>query len=135
MKDIQLLLTSFNKSPGATDALIAETELRLKLKLPEDYLEFLRLMNGGEGFIGESSYAFLWGVDELATLNEAYSVRQYASGFLIFGSDGGGEAYGFDTRTTPWPVVQVPFVGMDWSAARLMGSTFDDFLQTLYNTD
>lgn len=28
--------------------------------------------------------------------NEEYQVRQYAPGVILFGSDGGGEAYGFD---------------------------------------
>ena len=127
-----MLLTSLNKQPGASDAAIAEGGRQLNLKLPEEYVEFLKLSNGGEGFIGKNSYVILWGVDELASLNQSYEVQQYAPGFLVFGSNGGGEAYGFDTRTTTWPVVQIPFVGMDWSLAQPLGGSFNDFLETLH---
>ena len=127
-----MLLTSLNKQPGASDAAIAEGGRQLNLKLPEEYVEFLKLSNGGEGFIGKNSYVILWGVDELASLNQSYEVQQYAPGFLVFGSNGGGEAYGFDTRTTTLPVVQIPFVGMDWSLAQPLGGSFKDFLETLH---
>jgi len=49
-------------------------------------------------------------------------------GLLLFGSDGGGEAYGFDMRTPNKHIVQIPFVGMDWADAIAMGSRFEEFL-------
>ena len=134
-KDTHMLLASLNKQSGASDAVIAEGGRQLNLKLPEEYIEFLKLSNGGEGFIGKNSYVILWGVDELASLNQSYEVQQYAPGFLIFGSNGGGEAYGFDTRTATWPVVQIPFVGMDWTLAQPLGGSFNDFLETLYEVE
>ena len=51
-----------------------------------------RRANGGEGFVGRA-YLILWPIEKLRELNDAYQVEQYAPGFLIFGSDGGGEAF------------------------------------------
>ena len=80
--------------------------------------------------IGET-YLMLWRVEELAEMNTAYQVDEYAPGLLLIGSDGGGEAFAFDTRTNPWPVVKVPFVGMDLQYAEVLSPSFDAFLKTL----
>ncbi len=135
MTDMRPLLERLNRPPGATDAAIAESEKQLGLKLPAEYVDFLKLTNGGEGFMGKKAYVIFWGVEELASMNQSYEVTKYAPGLLIFGSDGGGEAYGFDTRIPQWPIVQVPFVGMAWNAAQSMGESFKVFLRRIYETE
>jgi len=120
----------FNRRPGATAAAIVASARQVGVKLPAEYEEFLKLTNGGEGFIGKQ-YAILWSVEELASMNQSYEVQKYVPGLLIFGSSGGGEAYGFDTRTPQLPIVQVPFVGMDWDNAEPMGDSFSAFLERL----
>src|SRR5215831_12700862 len=127
-------LGSFRCRPRATDAAIAESEQRLGLKLPKEYVAFLRLCNGGDGVIGDEEYAILWSVEELASLNDRYEVQSYVPGLLIFGSNGGGEAYGFDTRIPNWPIVSVPFVGMEWELAEPIGASFSLCLERLYQT-
>jgi hypothetical protein len=101
------------------------------VKLPEDYINALKLTNGGEGFISKDAYLSLLAVEELAPRNQALEVQLCAPGLLIFGSNGGGEAFGFDTRSGNWPVVQVPFVGMEWDVAWPMGESFNEFLDVL----
>jgi hypothetical protein len=130
--DLHCYLGRVKQNPGASDALIAESEDQLGLKLPVEYVGFLKVTNGGDGFVGEKEYVIFWGVEELASLNRSYEVQDYAPGFLIFGSNGGGEAYGFDTRSEGWPIVRITFVGMDWSEARPMGESFSAFLKHLY---
>jgi hypothetical protein len=105
------LLEKFNFQPATTEELIRSSETELGLRLPNPYVDFLRIGNGGEGFIGESC-SILWDESELASLNASYESHKWTLGFLIFGSDGGGEAFGFDTRNQQWPIVQVPFVGL-----------------------
>src|SRR5690242_4867217 len=109
--------------------MIAESERKLGLKLPAEYVEFLKYSNGGEGFIGENAYVRLWPVEKLSEMNRSYEVVKDAPGLLIFGSNGGGEAYGFDMRVPQPPVVQVPFIGMAWDVAWAAGKSFDDFLK------
>lgn len=133
--DMRRFLDGLNRRPGATDAAIVESEKQLGLKLPAEYVEFLKFADGGEGFVGKNAYVMLWSGEELASMNQSYEVQNYAPGLLIFGSNGGGEAYGFDTRTPQWPIVQVPFVGMDWGDAKPMGGSFSAFLEHLHETE
>jgi hypothetical protein len=125
-------LGKFNGCAPASDNAIAAAEATLGLTLPHDYVKFLRIADGGEGFIGEHAYVIFWGAGQLAEMNQGYHVQEYAPGLLLFGSDGGGEAYGFDTRQTPWIVGQVPFVGMAREEFWKMASSFLEFLGHLY---
>jgi len=123
-------LNNLDRRAGVTELLISESERDLELKLPDDYLAFLKTSNGGEGFVG-NNYVMLWKIDELSSMNRSYETEVNAPGLLLFGSNGGGEAYGFDTRELQWPVVCVPFVGMQWKDARQIGRSFLDFLEHL----
>jgi hypothetical protein len=131
--DINEFLVKLNRGPAATDAAIRETENQLNAELPREYKGFLRSSNGGDGFVGKE-YVILWRVDELPSMNQLYEVQKYVPGLLVFGSSGGGEAYGFDTRVPDWPIVRVPFFGMEWAVAEPMGSSFSEFLGQLYET-
>ncbi|WP_426303948.1 SMI1/KNR4 family protein [Acidovorax facilis] len=124
------LLKSFAGNNGATAGVIAKSEIALQWPLPVDYKDFLKNTNGGEGFVGEN-YLILWTAEELAQFNNEYQVKDYAPGLVLFGSDGGGEGYAFDTRTIPAPIVRVPFIGMDLAYIRPMADSFSEFLNKL----
>jgi len=128
--DLKKLLSGFSGAAPATADATAVVERLLKQPLPNDFKGLLHLTNGGEGFIGEN-YLMLWSAEEIAQYNQSYQVDKYAPGLLLFGSDGGGEGYGFDSRTTPPSVVMVPFVGMDLKHARPTAPNFTAFLQKL----
>jgi hypothetical protein len=128
--DMKGLLAKFNANPPATPSLIQQLESDTGLRLPEEYIDFLQQANGGEGFIG-NSYLILWLAEELLEMNKAYEVEEYDPGLFLFGSDGGGEAYAFDTRMDSKPIVSVPFVGMELQLARFMASNFREFLEKL----
>jgi len=132
MSNIDDILEEFNTNAGASADAVRTSAESLRMELPIDYASFLGHYNGGEGFIGET-YLILWKAEELAEMNAAYQVDEYAPGLLLIGSDGGGEAFAFDTRNLPWVVVQVPFVGMDLRYAKQLGASFEDFLNRLAN--
>ena len=117
-------LPEFSKNPPAAEGAIAD----LNVKLPEDYLDFLRLSNGGEGFLSERCYAMLWRAEELDQANRDYHVPEQAPGLYVFGSNGGGEAFAFDLREQNPPIVVVPFIGMELQDALRAAATFSDFL-------
>ena len=126
------LLAKFNGNFPATVEDISAVEKKLKCQLPSDYVAFLKGQNGGKGFIGNDSYVMLWAVEELEPFNREYEVGSYCPELLLIGSNGGGEAYAFDKRSTAWPVVQVPFIGMDYSLCEVIGGSFSDFIETLF---
>lgn len=122
-------VTEGQLDPPAAPHVVDGLSSRLGVIPPPDYLDFLRQHNGGEGFIGDS-YIVLWKAEELADFNREYEVERYAPGILMFGSDGGGEGYGFDTLSAAMPIVRVPFIGMERSVAVPVAKDFPDlFIQ------
>jgi SMI1 / KNR4 family (SUKH-1) len=100
--------------------------------LPDSYARFLQQMNGGEGFIG-NAYVILRRIEQLIEMNKAHEVAEWAPGLLLFGSDGGGEAFAFDTRSEAKPIVSVPFIGMDLGRVLPAASGFESFFEQLFD--
>ncbi len=65
--------------------------------LPSDYIEFMRLHNGGEGDVADAVWVILFPMEELQEINDDYEVDEYLPGCCIIGSNGGGELYGVDS--------------------------------------
>lgn len=120
----------FVANPPASREEIEKVQTELKFPLPKSYIEFLLIRNGGEGFIGDS-YVILWKVEELVSRNSAYNVAEFAPGLFLFGSNGGGEAFGFDIRSETGSIISIPFITMDKMDARPVAANFEGFLSTL----
>lgn len=125
------MYSRFHRNTPARAVEIEQFELQFGFALPNDYRDFLRASNGGEGFIGPNAYVILRMIGDLSEMNNAYQVAEYAPGLFLFGSDGGGDAYAFHSRTSAMPIVSVPFVGMELSVARVIAPTFSAFLNVL----
>ena len=119
------------KAPAAQSA-IDECESKLHIKLPQDYVDFLLRSNGADGPIGETGYVSLWPIEDIPELNKGYRIEEFAPGLLIFGSDGGGEAFAFDLRDPSLSIVGVPFVGMSIDEAKPVASTFTEMLTSIW---
>jgi hypothetical protein len=128
--DAAHLLDRFSANAPAPESEIERFRIEAGFALPDDYLDFMRRADGGEGIIGEA-YVILWRLGELLELNKAYEVDEYAPGLFLFGSDGGGEAFAFDLRSTTKPVIRAPFVGMDFSLVVAVAPTFVQFLRAV----
>lgn len=133
-KIMELVPAEFLLNKPISEESLESIEKKLEIKLPSDYLFFLRQANGGEGFIGES-YLILWKAEELEPYNKDYQVEEYAPGVFLFGSSGGGEAFGFDTRALPYKVIQIPFVGMELKYAYCVANSFYELLERMGNLD
>ena len=125
----------FKSSPRADEEEIQRAQRRLKQAFREDYVDFLRQRNGGEGLIGPC-YVALWPVEELYNINEGdgSSWSTDFPGMLLFGSNGGGEAFAFDARSASMPIVMVPFIG-DPGDAIFVANDFPGFLEALRRDD
>ena len=132
MRDLEKLLVEFDRNAGASADAIAECERHFGRELPKDYRDFMMSSNGGEGFVGANSYLRLWKIEELPSMNDGYEAAKYLPNSLLFGTDGGGEAFGFDLRTSQMKTVEVPFIGMEWEEALLISDSFYGFLRRLY---
>jgi hypothetical protein len=69
--------------------------------IPVRYLDLLAFSNGGEGPLAIQPYWFC--LDPVLTVAETIECENHGQadlqGFLIFGSNGGGEYLAFDTRS------------------------------------
>lgn len=128
--EIQHLASDLELNLGVEKDKIEEVQRALELLLPHEYVDWMLFSNGGEGSIGES-YLALWSIEEIILLNEDYEVNKFASGLLLFGSDGGDTTYAFDTRAETFPVVEVPFIGMSLEGALEGAPSFFAFLRGL----
>jgi hypothetical protein len=120
----------FDFNPPADPAAIQRFEAGSQVRLPDDYVEFLRTANGGEGMVG-NAYLSLWRIEELIQRNEDCEVAETVPGLFLFGSDGGGEAFAFDMRSGAKPIVMVPFIILCFEDAIPMGGNFEAFLVEL----
>jgi hypothetical protein len=123
-------LAKFRANPAASREEITAAQTAIGVALPEDYVEFLLRMDGGEGLVGDFFVRFLRAA-ELSAHNVGYEILKYAPWALLFGSNGAGEGIAFDRESSPWKVVLVPFVEMEKEAALPFGDCFTDFLEKL----
>lgn len=63
---------------------------------PNDYIEFMKKHNGGQGDIGET-WLILYPLEELKEINDVYEIEEFLPGHIIIGSNG-GELYGMDNK-------------------------------------
>ena len=127
------LFAKFEGKPPASLDSIARCQADLRFPLPADCVQFLQQMNGGEGFVGKN-FLRAWPIEDLIQFNKDYLVDEAAPELFLFGSSGGGEAFAFDTRSAPPPIVAVPFIG-SLEDAIVIAPNFSSFLQHLYQSE
>jgi hypothetical protein len=118
---------------GADEAAIQALIATVGVTLPPEYIEYLRVNNGGEGDLAvEPGWFQVWPAEQVIELNRAYEVHDNLPKFFGIGSNGGGELLAFDARSeSPWPVVMIPFMPMDEAEARPVAPDFESFVRLM----
>lgn len=127
------LFERFNFNTPISEKEIKDVEIELKVKFPQDYIDFMQKTNGGEGTIGEESYLRLWKIEDLVESNEDYAVNEFAPGLLIIGTDGAGTAFGYDFRDELPKLVEVSFIGLEIDDPNYSTDHFFEFIEYLYH--
>ena len=130
----KMMFAEFDANPPASYDAVARCQSKLRFLPPADYVQFLEQMNGGEGFVGKN-YMRAWPVEDLIQFNKDYLVDEAAPELFLFGSSRGGEAFAFDTRSSPPPIVAVPFIIISLEDAIVIASNFNSFLQHLCQSE
>ncbi|HYD89481.1 MAG TPA: SMI1/KNR4 family protein [Vitreimonas sp.] len=122
--------SEFRLEAGASEEVIQRLLSEIGCDLPHDYLTFMRTSNGGEGFIGKE-YLRIWKIEDVATWSKDY-VRhtpfEETDELLLFGGNGGGEAFGFDWVANG-AIVEAPMIGMERQYLLHCADTFSEFLK------
>lgn len=124
---------TFQPNPPPTKEVLESLIAALRKPLPDSYLAFLARSNGGEGFVGER-YVWLWKAEELMANQTGYRAAEFFPKFFFIGTDGGGEAYAFDTSNNDARVFDVPFIGRT-TDARLIADSFEALLDPSQQID
>ncbi|MBS1993468.1 MAG: SMI1/KNR4 family protein [Cyanobacteria bacterium SZAS LIN-3] len=123
----------WDREKGALEAAVTELSQSAGFTLPESYLEFLRLCNGGYGELPVDPLWFvIWPAEKVIEANRDLQVAIYASGFFGFGGNGGGEMLAFDlTKPVSSAVFSLPMIGMERGTEILVAPDFETFVSYL----
>jgi hypothetical protein len=129
-EQVSPFLENFCCNPASSVETLVRLEREIGIALPEDYRSIMEECNGGEGPVGRQ-YLVLWRGEEIADFNRDYQVNDLAPGLILFGSNGAGEGFGFDTRDPQLPIVQVPFIVLDLRHAVRVAGSFSELLMKM----
>jgi hypothetical protein len=121
----------WNREPGASIAQLNALRRASPVELPETYFQLLAFSNGGEGPLAvQPLYFMLYDVQYAEDGINQHKYDEFFPGFVIFGSNGGGEYIAFDTRgSTPWPIVFIDMCNIDLEeSVSQLAADFDVFL-------
>lgn len=123
-----VLGTRWRAVPSGPFFQMAEPSADFLRALPQEYLPAVAEFGGREGFLGET-YLRLYRLEELVALNSAYEVPALLPEGIVFGSNGGGEAFVFPLGENA--VEQVPFLPLAAGYAKRRASNFSEFVSSL----
>ncbi|OQW61047.1 MAG: hypothetical protein A4S17_09815 [Proteobacteria bacterium HN_bin10] len=131
---MSVLERDWHARPGASDDAVQHLVDAISIELPAAYLALLKLTNGGEGPLSRQPYHLQ--LDAAETVVEtAISGRleEFFPGFLIIGSNGGGEYIALDARAPDGlPVVALDMTNADLRDTVLpIAKDFDAFVELI----
>lgn len=120
------------KSP-ASEPEIALLKSSARTELPAEYLDLLRLGNGGEGTLKLPPLWFvLYSIEECIAWchTDKFVLTQFPE-FMFFGSNGGMESIAFDLRVEPpWPIVMIDQIA-GRASAKVIASNIETFIEAI----
>ncbi|MCE7989392.1 MAG: SMI1/KNR4 family protein [Caldilinea sp. CFX5] len=117
----------------ATDEQIAQVEAAVGYVFPSEYRDSLQMANGIV-FTGIESL-ILYATDEIEERNLTYEVKDYLTGWLLIGDDGGGRGILLDCEETPGAVYLVGLGALFREDARCLAATFDEWVSHGFKLD
>jgi hypothetical protein len=113
--------------PGLSEDTIKRAEEKLGISFPAEYRELLLFSDGLHGTVGRS-HLQIYPLQGALETNDRF--KEFRDGLFVFGSDGGAEAYVFDTDNKN-TILMTTFVSLGRGDAVLIAETFPEFLKKL----
>ena len=108
--------------------IIKRIEETFNIKLPQDYIEYMKNTNGYTGMINEEYYD-IWKLEEIVLRNNDYRVQEFFPNLIYFGSNGSDEALAFD-KSNNMCIVTIPFIGTEEDKI-VIADNFNDFIDKI----
>lgn len=131
---LQELTKDMKLGEGTTREAVLAVQEQLGVEFPDDYVDFMIETNGGVGDVRGAAWVWILPIEELIQANEEYEIPELFPGYVLFGSDGGGEAYAFNSRSRPASIVMFPFMG-DEDDVSPQGKDLREFLSNVPRYD
>ena len=100
--DFRWLLEQMEVSPGASEEAVQSLaeyfQATFHAAIPEDYVEFLRLSNGGIGR-GPDLFVIIASAEDVVQKEKGYGQGDAEKDLFLIGGDGCGNRLGIDTRS------------------------------------
>jgi len=125
------------KGPPVAEAVLEKFLAECPYRLPAEYSELVRAVNGAEGSLDIRPWWFqLWRVEEVIEMNEGYSMAELHSGYFAFGSSGGGVLFAFNVNSpADQRVFAVPLDSPDHEDVREVAPDLLTFARALGRSD
>ena len=102
------------------------------MNLPNEYVRCVEAGGLLEAFTeGEPGYIALWPLADIERNNNDLQVTEYASEYLGFGGDGGGELLAFDKDGV---IYKLPMIGMEPRYALKVADSWSELEQRIDKT-
>jgi hypothetical protein len=100
------------------------------MMLPQQYIDYIN--NGGlkYGFTSHEfgGYFALDDLDAIDEYNRLSEIGTYLPGYIIFGSDGGGEYFAFNKKGN---VFLIPMIGMDVDSPIKIAESWNEYIKCI----
>jgi len=116
-------------------SMLQKIEKDLGFSLPEDYIRFMLLHNGGEGPVGEYGYLAVWGTDEIQQFYQEAGIGDALPPFFFFASDRSGYLYAYDFRDSDIKIIEIPDDPDEMNEIKTVASSFSEFIDYIYAID
>lgn len=94
------MINGWQSEEGAASEDLAKMVSASRMALPEDYLAFLRVSNGGQGPLPvEPLWLALDSVDTVTNTLADGTFTEFFPSFIVIGTNGAGEGIAFDFRS------------------------------------
>ena len=117
----------------ASEPAITRLKSSARAELPAEYLDLLRLCDGGEGPLKLPPLWFqLYPIEDCIALchTDEFVLTQFPE-FMFFGSNGGLESIAFDLRVgPPWPIVMIDQIAGP-ASSRIIASNIETFIEAI----
>ncbi|PTY01870.1 hypothetical protein DB346_10455 [Verrucomicrobia bacterium LW23] len=104
---------SWHKKSPASEIDIAALQKVIPIRLPGEYLKFLRWSNGGEGEFSET-YLTMWSTDVIPDWNKDYRIDIKFPTMLVIADDS-SQFYGYDCSNGEAEAVAFPMTSSAYS--------------------
>lgn len=131
--DFKKYFHDFLPLPSEDTSSIEEVINKCDFPFPQDYIDFLSEVGGGEGPIGRNNYLIIWPSCDLLNNNADYASFSFAIDYFLIGQDAADTAYAI--KKSDGMIYEFGFLtNLNTDPAKRCGTNFLDFIRYLYFT-